>query len=123
VKHASLINRGFYKQSRLLSKEGSPTQCTTASPTLVIPKLEIGALAAVATLAVAVLAVVSTAAGGVFIAAKTGGGGLFFIFVVVIVPRTGAETLHRQVLFGGGVLLHLLLTIGRDVSIPGEEVV
>src|SRR3954467_13013054 len=92
---------------------------------LVIPNLEAGALAAVATFVVAVLAVVGAAAGGVFIAAEADGRGFFFIvfIVVVIIPRPGTEALHRRVLVGGGVVLHFLLFVRGDVPVPGEAVV
>src|SRR3954464_7984528 len=92
---------------------------------LVIPNLEAGALAAVAAFIVAGLAVVGAAAGGVFIAAKADGRGFFFVVfvVVVVIPRPGAEALHRRGLDGGGAVLHFLLFVRGEVSLPGEAVV
>src|SRR3954469_20592463 len=92
---------------------------------LVIPTLKAGVLAAVAALVVAVLPVIGAAAGGVLVAAKADSRGFFLIvfIIVVVIPRPGAEAPHRRVLAGGGVVLHFLLFVRGDVSIPGEAVV
>src|SRR3954462_5555884 len=122
-KHSSFIKEGFLQTEPIALKRR--IYYATTSIMLVIPNLEAGALAAVAAFIVAGLVVVGAAAGGIFIAAEADGRGFFFVVfvVVVIVPRPGAEALHRWVLDGGGVVLHFLLFVRGEVSLPGEAVV